>query len=383
LDRQEYEHQCEAVDLRGRGDALFPVAARLRSLPRRGAHAVVVNGSESEPASFKDRTLLRRVPHIVLDGALGIAAAVRARQVVVAVHDSVSAESLRWAIAERPDAARVQVSETAGSFVAGDARAVVRSLGGGPVASPGRRTPSTLRGLHGRPTFVSNPETFAQLAVLAGRGIQAYASVGLAADPGTLLVTLGGAVSNPCVAEVPHGTPLSVLLRLAGVGFRAGVLLGGYHGAWWAGGDVPVAHEALRAHGATLGAGIMLVLDDRTCPIGELYRVSAWLAAQSVRQCGPCMFGLPAIADDLRCLAGGEMTDWTALERHLAVVPRRGACAHPDGAVRFVASGLRAFWSDVETHRDRGHCGRPLLGELPLDDSLVVGSEPGDVGRLR
>ena len=373
LDRKEYEHRCETVDLRGRGGAAFPVAAKLRSLPRRGAPVVVVNGSESEPASFKDRTLMRRVPHVVLDGALGIASAVRARKVVVAVHDPVSAESLRWAVAERSDSGRVEIRETAGSFVAGEARAVVRSLEGGPAVPPGRRTPPTVSGIHGGPTFVSNAETYAQLAVLADRGVHAYSASGLAAEPGTLLLTLGGAVSNPGVAEIPQGTPLSVLLRLAGAGSRAGLLLGGYHGTWWDGGDVAIARGALAAHGATLGAGVVLVLDERTCPLGELYRVTSWLAAQSARQCGPCMFGLPALADDLGRLAVGDMSGWAALERHLAVVPGRGACAHPDGAVRFVVSGLRAFWSDVETHRDHRHCVRPVLGELPLDDGWVVG----------
>jgi NADH:ubiquinone oxidoreductase subunit F (NADH-binding) len=369
LDRHEYERRCEAVDLRGRGGAAFPVAAKLRSLPRRGAPVVVVNGSESEPASFKDRTLMRRAPHIVLDGALGIGDAVRARHVVVAVHDRAAADSLRRAVAERPDSERVEIRETVGSFVAGEARAVVRSLEGGPAAPHGRRTPPTIRGINGHPTLVSNAETYAQLAVLAHRGSHAYAATGLAQEPGTLLVTLGGAVSTPGVAEIPQGTPLSVLLRLAGAESRAGLLLGGYHGTWWGGGDVAVAPGALTAHGATLGAGVVLVLDGRTCPLGELCRVASWLAAQSMRQCGPCMFGLPALADDVRRLAVGDVSGWAALERHLAVVPGRGACAHPDGTVRFLASGLRAFWSDVVTHRDHGHCGRPVLGQLPLDDT--------------
>jgi NADH:ubiquinone oxidoreductase subunit F (NADH-binding) len=369
LERKEYERRCETVDLRGRGGAAFPVAAKLRSLPRRGAPVVVVNGSESEPASYKDRTLMLRVPHLVLDGALGIASAVRARKVLVAVHDKASAESLRLAVAERPDTVRVEILETAGSFVAGEARAVVRSLEGRSAVPPGRRTPPTVRGIHGRPTFVSNAETYAQLAVLADRGVRSYAATGLAQEPGTLLVTLGGAVSNPGVAEIPQGTPLSVLLRLAGAGSPAGLLLGGYHGTWWDGGDVAVARGVLAARGATLGAGVVLVLDELTCPLGELYRVASWLAAQSAGQCGPCMFGLPALADDVRRLAVGDMSGWATLERHLAVVPGRGACAHPDGAVRFVLSGLRAFWSDVETHRDRRQCGRPVLGQLPLDDA--------------
>jgi NADH:ubiquinone oxidoreductase subunit F (NADH-binding) len=110
--RADYTELCEAVGLRGRGGAAFPVALKLRDLPARGIEAVVVNGSESEPVSYKDRLLLTLAPHLVLDGAVGLARALKAPQVVIAVHDTTAARSVREAILERDDRLAVEVSDT-------------------------------------------------------------------------------------------------------------------------------------------------------------------------------------------------------------------------------------------------------------------------------
>ncbi|MBE7188235.1 MAG: hypothetical protein INR67_08115, partial [Jatrophihabitans endophyticus] len=162
----------DAAPIGGRGGAGFPLAAKLRAL-RSGRREVVVNGTESEPASRKDRVLLRRTPHLVLDGALAVAHAVGARSVTVAVHDGRTAGSVRAAIAERPDARHVGVRPVPGGFVSGEARAVVRRLHGGPALPPGVRTPPTAGGV-----LVSNVETFAQLAVLLRTGPYDFAATG-------------------------------------------------------------------------------------------------------------------------------------------------------------------------------------------------------------
>jgi len=142
---------------------------------------VVVNGSESEPASRKDRTLLRRAPHLVLDGALAVAAAVKARHVTIAVHDSTAAAVVRHAIAERRDCARVRVEAVGGGFVGGEARALRRSLLGGPAVPPGRRVHLTEQG-----TLLSNVETFAHVAVALRLGAYHFLrSTGTHAEPGT------------------------------------------------------------------------------------------------------------------------------------------------------------------------------------------------------
>ena len=202
----------DAVRLSGRGGAGFPFAAKLRALSGRRPH-VVVNGTESEPASHKDRTLLNRTPHLVLDGALGVAAALDARRVTVAVHDQATAAAVRRAIAERDMRARgrVGVHMVPGGFVSGEARAVTRSIAGGPAVPPGRRDHLAAKG-----TFLANAETFAQAAVLLRLGPQRFAQTGTHDQPGTVLLTVGGAVGRPCVLETPAGVPLGVVFATAG-----------------------------------------------------------------------------------------------------------------------------------------------------------------------
>jgi NADH:ubiquinone oxidoreductase subunit F (NADH-binding) len=124
LDRARLTALLDDVALMGRGGAGFPFAAKLRAITREHG-TVVVNGSESEPASFKDRTLLRRAPHLVLDGALAVAAAIGARRVTVAVHDPAAAAAVTQAIRQRRDAASASVERVDGGFVAGEARAPV------------------------------------------------------------------------------------------------------------------------------------------------------------------------------------------------------------------------------------------------------------------
>lgn len=365
--RGTWGQALETVAMAGRGGAGFPVARKLAALPSGRAYAVVVNGSESEPASYKDRALLRRAPHLVLDGALALAAALKARRIVVVVHDVEAQQSIRQALSERRDSRRASVVSGPGPFVAGEARAVLQGISGKAALPPGRRTLPTDRGLDGRPTFLSNAETFAQLALLGSLGPTTYADIGHSDEPGTSLVTVSGAVVRPGVVELPHGTPLTLLLRAVGATGTGPVLLGGYHGGWVVPDDaVLLMRPALRARSATLGAGVVVALGDDTCPLGEVARVASWLAAQSSGQCGPCVLGLPSIAADLaRMCAGNDPGASTDLERHLSLVAGRGACAHPDGAVRFIASGVRAFAGDVAAHQ-HGGCGRPVLGQLPL-----------------
>ncbi|MFI5729248.1 NADH-ubiquinone oxidoreductase-F iron-sulfur binding region domain-containing protein [Kribbella sp. NPDC051587] len=357
LTRAAYLELCEAVGLKGRGGAAFPVARKLASLPARGIEAVVVNGSESEPVSRKDRLLLTLSPHLVLDGATGLAHALGAPHVLIAVHDAEAALSIREAILERDDRLAIEVTETPGRFVAGEARAVLSVLEGGPAVPPGRKVLPTRQGYHRRPTFLSNVETFAQLAVLARLGARRFSATGLISEPGTQLLTVDGAVRRPGVIETPTGVPLETVLQYAGA--DAGpVLLGGYHGRW-----VP------RPTGVTLqGVGIVVALGTQTCPLGEVHRVAQWLASQSAGQCGPCVFGLAGLVDDFDRIVRGDVSGWYDAQRHLGLVPGRGACAHPDGAARFLASALEAFGDDVQRHLGEARgCGRPVLGVLEVN----------------
>jgi NADH:ubiquinone oxidoreductase subunit F (NADH-binding) len=353
LDRPRLTALLEDVALTGRGGGGFPFAAKLRAMPQ-GHGVVIVNGSESEPVSFKDRTLLRRAPHLVLDGALAVAAAVGAREVTVAVHDQPAAVAVHRAIGERRDCALVRVEQVHGTFVGGEARALRRGLRGGPAVPPGRRVHLTQHG-----TLLSNVETFAHVAVALRLGPRRFRESGTHAEPGTTLLTVGGAVERPGVVEIPLGTPLGIVLSAAGAAPPQAVVVGGYHGTWQ-----PPRPDLQLCHANGLGAGVISVLDSSTRALGELAHVAAWLATQSTQQCGPCRFGLPALARDVAGIAAG--TDLAAAFHHAQLVHGRGACHHPDGAVRFVMSGLHVLREETVRHRTAGGCGRPTRGQLAV-----------------
>lgn len=328
-----------------------------------GAHThVVVNGSEGEPASHKDRALLMLAPHLVVDGALAVAAALRTRRVTVVVQDPRAHAAMATALDERDDAADVTLLHHDHGFVGGEVRAVLRALSGGPALPPGRRVLPTEHGVDDRPTFASNVETFAQIALLLSLGTAGFGSVGSAEEPGTTLLTLLGGTRMTGVVEVPTGIPLAAL-----VGPEPGpVLVGGYHGTWIdAPADLVVSRPALKAAGAPLNAGVIARPPRDTCLLGEVISVARWLADESAGQCGPCVFGLPALVRSLELLACGRRAEDEA--RHRTELLRgRGACAHPDGAAGFVVSALDVLGPELALHREHGHCGRALRHALPV-----------------
>ncbi|WP_170286218.1 NADH-ubiquinone oxidoreductase-F iron-sulfur binding region domain-containing protein [Nocardioides rubriscoriae] len=351
------------VALLGRGGAAFPVATKLRATPAGSRTQVLVNGSEGEPASFKDRTVMTRTPHLVLDGALAVAGALGTRHVTITVHDDASAHSLRRAVQERRDAGRVRVVQRPGGFVSGEVRAAIRAVDGHAPLPGGRRVLPSVSGVKGAPTFASNVETFAQVAVLLSRGVREHASVGDPDEPGTTLLTLWADDSGPVVVEVPTGLALHGLLP--GTDDRP-VLVGGYHGTWVpVAGDLRVSRPALRRAGLRLNAGVVARPPADTCLLGEVAAVTRWLAAESAGQCGPCWFGLPALARTVDDLVAGRQVPEAAQAR-AALLPGRGACAHPDGAAGFVSSALEVLTHEVALHRTHGTCGRPLRGALPV-----------------
>jgi NADH:ubiquinone oxidoreductase subunit F (NADH-binding) len=367
-----------AAGLRGRGGAAFPTAVKLRAVAsRRGRRALVANGAEGEPMSAKDRVLLERMPHLVLDGALLAAEAVGAREIVIAVHASAwsAHEAVRRALAERRDARGVRVEAVPDAFVAGEESALLQSLNGGP-AKPTLVPPRPYeRGLGRRPTLVSNVETLAHVAQIARRGDAWFRALGTADHPGSMLVTVGGGVGRPGVYEVALGTPVAQIIDAAdgrGAAVRA-VLVGGYHGTWLTPADAARAtldDAALRAHGARVGAGVVVALPAGACPAAELARVMRWLAGQVAGQCGPCVHGLEALAGAVAELVAGTAGPdaLERIERWGSQVEGRGACHHPDGVVRFLRSALAVFAPELEDHRRHGACDachRPAVLAVP------------------
>jgi NADH:ubiquinone oxidoreductase subunit F (NADH-binding) len=353
----------EAVPLHGRGGAGFPFARKLRTAVASGKRRwVVVNAGEGEPASAKDAVLLVAAPHLVLDGAEAVARALGAPGVHVVIGPERPAVriALDDALAERGlGGLPIEVRTTRSPFVGGQEAAVLELLEGRDNLPVTSWVPASVAGLGGRPTLISNAETFAQVAALLALGPAGYAELGTPAEPGTTLLTVAGDGPHGAVIEAAYGIGLGEVLEFCGYDPASAVLLGGYHGTWVPAGaasSLPVSRERLKAQGLSLGAGVVLPLDAQTCPVVVTAGVTGYLASVSAGRCGPCLNGLPALAEAVGALADGAGRSATRRAADLAtLVTGRGACAHPDGTARLVASMLRAFPAEVRTH-ELGSC---------------------------
>jgi NADH:ubiquinone oxidoreductase subunit F (NADH-binding) len=357
--------EIATAGLRGRGGASFPTGAKLRAVSaRRGPRSVLVNGAEGEPLSGKDRVLMRSAPHLVLDGALAAAKAIGARSIVVAVgQDARAVDALKTAVGERGVAKTVAIAPVPEAYLAGEETALIRHLDGGAL-KPTTTPPLPFeRGLGRRPTLVQNPETLAHLALILRHGPQWFREAGTLGHPGTALITLGGAVVRPGVQEIALGTPLLDVVEQAGglTDDLRGILVGGYHGCWIPAAaldDLTLDDEGLAWYGASLAAGVIVLLGARACPVQEVTQIMSWLEGQSAHQCGPCSNGLPAIANELDAIASGRDDGHgvARVERWAGLIVRRGACRLPDGAARFLRSALEVFATEFEQHARRGPC---------------------------
>src|SRR5487761_2424333 len=326
--------EIAASGLVGRGGGEFPFARKLATALAAGREPiVVVNASEGEPASRKDITLLRLRPHLVLDGAEAVAFAIRAGAVV--------------------------------SFLARG------------VALPTRRAlPAAANGVGGRPTIVSNTETYAHVGLIARHGAAWFREAGTKSTPGSTLVTLQGTVKSPgSVVEVLRPVPFNALLSGAGglEGAPPAVLVGGYAGTWVDGAALwptSIDRNSLRSAGVALGCGLIAPIDAATCGVAETTRILWWMAHESTGQCGPCANGLPAVADLMELLISGKAQSRDLLRlRQLAVaIQGRGDCGHPTGAIELLESALDTFHEEVRRHV-RGKCCTATGVGFPLPES--------------
>ena len=356
----------EASGLTGRGGAGFPSARKLAAVAAGKRAVVVANGAEGEPLSSKDRVLLTRAPHLVLDGLQLVAEATDAAEAHVYVPADL-ADALRAAIAERHglDRVAVQVAIAPDRFISGEESAVVSRLSGGLALPRDKSRLVVTAGVRGRPTLVHNVETLAHLALAARRGPAWFREVGTAQEPGSFLATISGGVASPGVYEFGYGVRLGELLAAAGGPSAplSAVLIGGYHGAWVPfpdAADTPVSRAGLAPFGASPGAGVIAALPATTCGLTQTSRILNYLAEQSAGQCGPCLNGLPVLAETFARLVGRPGTPaapgaLSEVQRMSGLVEGRGACHHPDGTVRLARSALQTFSSDIAAHR-AGSC---------------------------
>lgn len=351
----------DQVDVRGRGGAGFPLGTKLRAVMagtegRAGVARVVANGEEGEPASAKDRYLLASRPHLVLDGLLLAATALRADRAYLYVSDEDVIPLVQAAIREMDPPVPLEVFHAPRGYVSGEETAVVRALSGGP-AKPTVKPPRPFEaGVDGRPTLVSNVETLAHLARAVRYGMDVIASDGQANAVGTTLLTVVPDIGRPQLVEVPFGVTLrEVFSRLDAIpsGAAVPVMAGGFFGGFLPEDvlDLPLSHDALRAVGVGLGCGAFLLLL-HSCPVSAAADILAYFDRENAHQCGVCFNGTAAMHAALGRLADGAGTpdDIANLRRWGTTLPGRGACATLDGAARVALSLLNQYPQLTESH---------------------------------
>ena len=367
----------ESSGLRGRGGAAFPTGVKMRSVhDRPGPRYIVANGEEGEPASVKDRWLLRHRPHLVIDGLLRAAEAIAADRAYVFASDDVAAKSVERALGELNLApVPVELVTVAPAYVAGEETAVIRAIGGGP-ALPLDKPPRPFEsGVNGRPTLVANVETLANIPGIALSGSVWFRSLGTRGSPGSFLCTVSGACDRPGLYELPFGVTLrEALADLAGISKGpCGFLMGGFFGGLLASRafELRLGYDEFRDEGSGLGCGAVIVLGADDCPVSAAAEVMAYFARENAKQCGPCIRGTSAMSQVLLRLARGSAgnEEIERLRGWSMSLRERGACALLDGAAALAGSLLREFPETIEEH-----CGSecPSCARLPSAEGRLA-----------
>ncbi|MGN6335334.1 NADH-ubiquinone oxidoreductase-F iron-sulfur binding region domain-containing protein [Mycobacterium sp.] len=374
----DFLSEVESSGLVGRGGAAFPLAVKLRAVRDNGrvlgAPIVVANGEEGEPASVKDRWLLRNRPHLVLDGLRLAATIVAADRAYVYVSDQESAHSVESALGELDRdtlGVAIDMFTVQPGYVAGEETAAVRAINGGP-AKPTDKPPRPFEaGVDDRPTLVSNVETLANLPYLQSHGSVDYRSQGTTLSPGTFLATITGAGKPPVLYELPHGLAFTELLALHGISADnvRGALLGGYFAGLLNRSvlETTLDHETMRRVGSGLGCGAVSIITD-DCPVAVAASVLAYFDRENAGQCGSCFNGTAAMAAAAGALRDGAATteDVERLRRWSVLLRGRGACATLDAATNVAASLLDQFPDEVGAHLD-GRCPDCTRGAFRAD----------------
>jgi len=371
--------QVEAAGLRGRGGGGYPTAAKWRAARDAvgGRKVVVANLIGADPTALGDRALAEGNPHLVLEGLMIAAFATGASEAIIAVRRDwpLALERLRAAVAAA-DAARlagylvlgtdfsctVSVWEGAAALVAGEETALLAALAGDRGMPVIRPPYPTERGLGGDPTTVQNAETLAHAAWILRHGTEEFRSVGSAGSSGTKLVSIYGRVANPGLAEVPLGSPLSALLKIAGggSGTTKAVFVGGPGGGALSAAELgtPYDFEPLRGAGAGIGLGQVLVADSATCMVDTARFFLDYSAREACGKAVPCRIGTKRLVETLdRILAATPRPNDLVLLRELSRKMTDTALCHLESrSPGPMLATLNRFEDEYRAHAERGEC---------------------------
>lgn len=382
---KQVQEEVTRANLRGRGGAGFPTGMKWSFVPMGDGAPhpkyLVVNADEMEPGTFKDRLLLEGDPHLMIESVIVAAYAIEADVAYIFLRweYKLAEQRLQQAIAQAyergylgrnvfdsPYSLELHLHVSAGRYICGEETALLNALEG-KRAIPRAKPPfPQVSGLWGRPTIVNNVETLCNVPHILNNGAEWFKDLSRSTDGGTKLYGASGRVKKPGLWELPMGTTIREILfehaggMREGHGFR-GLLPGGASTDFLTEEhlDVPMDYGSVEKAGSRLGTGTMIVLDDRTCPVGMVRNLEKFFAQESCGWCTPCRDGLPWTERVLGALEDGrgEAGDLERLSRHTKLLgPGRTFCALAPGAVEPLQSALKYFRDDFERHIREKRC---------------------------
>ncbi len=385
LSPEDVLQQVKDSGLKGRGGAGFPTGLKWSFVPQ-GENTpqqkyLVVNADEMEPGTFKDRLLMEGDPHLLIEGMIIAAYAIHASKAYIFLRGEYTAseQALKRAINEAVErgylGANIQgsgfdldiiVHTSAGRYICGEETALLNALEG-KRATPRAKPPfPQVSGLWGKPTIVNNVETICNLPGILTYGVDWYHGLTKGNDHGTKLFGVSGKVKTPGCWELPLGLPIRELLE----GYAGGMQDGLELRAFLPGGgstdfmlpehlDLTLDYDEIAKVGSRLATGTMIVLDDKTCPVGMVGNLMKFFAKESCGFCTPCRDGLPWVDEIFREFESGRgcEKDLQILHDHVDYLgPGRTFCALAPGATAPLGSGLKHFKEDFEQHIKQQCC---------------------------
>jgi len=381
---QEITKTIQDSELRGRGGAGFNTGMKWSFVPMDDATQtkyLIANADEMEPGTFKDRLLLEGNPHQLIEGMIVSAYAIQAntsyiflrwaykkaaRIISEAINEAYAAGYLGKDILGSGFNLEMHLHTGVGRYICGEETALLNALEG-KRATPRTKPPfPQVSGLFGKPTIVNNVETLCNIPHIINNGAAWFKSLSLGADAGTKLYGVSGQVNKPGLWELPMGTTVRELLEEHAGGMKPGFQ---FRGALPGGAstdflvtehlDVKMDYQSVAAAGSRLGTGTMIILDDRTCPVGFVHNLEHFFAQESCGWCTPCREGLPWTEKILLSIENGQgrLEDLELLEMHTKHLgPGSTFCALAPGAMEPLQSGLRYFREDFEKHIHEKKC---------------------------
>ena len=335
----------DSSGLSGRGGGAFPTGRKMRAAAASGAE-LIVNACDGELGAHKDEYVVTEHLDELVRGAELICRSYR-----FAAHRGSATE-------RRLLAAGLPVLSVPGRYVSSEESSLV-SLAQGGLARPLHKAVPVVQGLRdssGRrlhPTVALNAETVWYVGLVAQRGPEWFRSFGTRSEPGPRLVTVTGAVPAPTVLQVQAGDPVRRILADAGAVAPAPVGVGGLSGGFLSASEADTATWStahLQPLGCRIGSGVLRVLPTSGCALHEVAQTLAYAAGESASQCGPCMFGVPAVASDFAAVVAGDGSAVQRLHARVGLLPGRGACRFPDGVASYARGALRVFAAEIDAH---------------------------------